>query len=360
MIRLPCFLLPNRTIIVFNTGGTLQEFNQMYIRPIKLFKGITNTLEFEVRNNDQKKQSIVGMTPVVMLFDLEQQMILPERYGTLKFGTQHVFTVDFSAAELDMIECQQLRIAVKIVGNGVEQIAYGDVAYGLHIEAELFDGYNDRANPPQEITVFNYTYNYITHSGLFTSELAQFSSVTNDFVLDSSQSANVTVYPGKYRGPIQIEVTKDTSTASSNTWIKLDQVIDCMDEFPVDAVVTNDDFYTFIRFKFPGNNGYGASFDIRKEDGLYEVSLTQRGMGYTLGDVITIKGSRLGGDDGINDLNITVTAINSYPQGAMQKLGFTWEGVATEYALNETRLYRNMFGEPKPTAKVVDKIVVRS
>lgn len=364
MIRLPCFLLPNRTVIVFNTGGTLQEYNKMYARPVKLFKGITNTLEFEVRNNDQKKQSIVGMTPVVMLFDLEQQMVLPERFGTLKFGTQHVFTVDFTSHELDLIECQKLKIAVKIVGSGGERIAYGDVAYGLHIEAELFDGYNDKSNRPQEITVFNYTYNHLNKSGLFTSEVAHFSK-TNDLVLDSSlidssMEANVTVYPGKYRGPVEIEVTKDTSTANSNTWIKLDQIIDVVDEFPVDAIVINDDNYTFIRFKFGGNNGYGASFDIRKNNGLYEVSLVQRGMGYSLGDEITIKGSRLGGDDGINDLVITITATNSYPQGAVQRTGFSWEGIAADPEPNETSLFRNMFGEPRPSAKVIDKIIVKT
>lgn len=360
MIRIPCYLLPNRTLVVLNTGGTNQEFRQMYSRPIKLFKGISNTLEFEVRNNDQKKQSILGMTPVVMLFDANQQQLLPPRYGELKYGTQHIFTVVFTAAELDLIQCQSLNIVVKVVGNGTEHIVYSDTAYGLFIEAELFDGYNDRAKKDQVISVFNYNYNHQTFSGTYTSELAQFSANTNDLVLDSSRSANVVVYPGKFRGQVEIEVTKDMSTANSNNWIKLDQKIDVLDGYPVEAIVSNNEAYTFIRFKFPGHNGYGGSFDVRKVDGQYEVSLVQRGSGYLVGDILTIKGSRLNGDDGVNDLVITVTEVNSYPQGALHKLGFTWKGVSSDPVPNEARLFRNMYPEPKPSAKTLEKIIVIS
>lgn len=359
MQKISCYLVPNRTIVVLNAAGFNTEFRQVYTRTIKLYKGITNTLEFDVRNNEQKKQSILGKTPKLVIFDLNQQQLL-EKSGTIVPGTQHLFTVELTAAELAMIDTQHLRLALKVVSGAQEQMLYGDSQFGLHINADLLNGFNSLASQPQEIKVFNYTFNYQTLQGLYTSEVAEFSAPLNDDTLDSTRTANVTIYPGEFRGDVTVEVTKDKSTSSSNFWTALDQKITVDGPGPIDAVVSNDQAYTYMRFKFLGYRGLGAAFNISRSNGEYIVSLVQRGTGYTVGDTLTILGSKLGGDDGVNDLRITVTDVNTYPPGAMQLNGFTWEGLAAELPPSGLTYYKNVMPDAQQITKTIDKIIVRS
>jgi len=69
-----------------------------------------------------------------------------------------------------------------------------------------------------------------------------------------------------------------------------------------------------------GINGYtdslgrggGASFTVTKADGVYtSVVATATGAGYLPDDRITILGSKLGGEDGVNDLQIKINTIGS-------------------------------------------------
>lgn len=60
-----------------------------------------------------------------------------------------------------------------------------------------------------------------------------------------------------------------------------------------------------------GGTGSGAIFNVLRTVGStsYKVKIVNAGSGYTVGDVLTIKGSLLGGVDVINDLVITVSTI---------------------------------------------------
>jgi hypothetical protein len=102
--------------------------------------------------------------------------------------------------------------------------------------------------------------------------------------------------------------------------------------------------------------GYGAFFNITVADGVYElVSVINRGQNYRPGDTVTIKGSRLGGDDGVNDLNITIGAINEYPLGSINTTSLTWNGTATGDGY-----YRNVQASITNSASSIDKIIIRN
>jgi len=71
-------------------------------------------------------------------------------------------------------------------------------------------------------------------------------------------------------------------------------------------------------------NGTGATFDITKRGTKYLVRLDAGGTGYARLDTITIDGSNLGGITSTNDIDITITSINS-ATGAI--LAFDQSGV---------------------------------
>ena len=62
----------------------------------------------------------------------------------------------------------------------------------------------------------------------------------------------------------------------------------------------------------------------------YNVALGNSGLGYSVGDVFTISGSRLGGESGTNDLVVTVLSVDS--SGRISDFSYTgiaYPGVRT-------------------------------
>ena len=86
---------------------------------------------------------------------------------------------------------------------------------------------------------------------------------------------------------------------------------------PIGTVTASGSFGTLnlATTTLPATNliggGKGATFDITLANGVPTVVLRQPGNGYHINDTMLIKGSDLGGVDGVNDLTITVGTIAS-------------------------------------------------
>ena len=92
---------------------------------------------------------------------------------------------------------------------------------------------------------------------------------------------------------------------------------------PIGTVTTSGSFgnLNLATATLPATNlvggGKNATFDVTIVNGTLTVALNQPGNGYQVNDTMVIKGSVLGGVDGVNDLTITVSAIASEKLVAM-------------------------------------------
>jgi hypothetical protein len=80
--------------------------------------------------------------------------------------------------------------------------------------------------------------------------------------------------------------------------------------------------------------GTGAKFDVSRATGTsWNVTINTPGSGYGAGNVLTIAGSAIGGDNTVNNISVTVTEIDSTGSitGSVGGVvGFYWNGVATQ------------------------------
>jgi len=76
------YLLKNRVQLEANITGYISEYRSVYKKQVEITRGIDNTIEFEVRNQDQKPLSLVEYTPKFVAFDENKKMIL-EKDGTV-------------------------------------------------------------------------------------------------------------------------------------------------------------------------------------------------------------------------------------------------------------------------------------
>jgi hypothetical protein len=249
MQKISLYLLKNRITVSTDSTGFTTELRTVYTRKLKLYRGIDNTIEFDVRNSESRKESIVGKTPRVILFDTEQQKLL-EKTGELVYGTTHLFKITFSKEELNQIDKQILTLAAYLDSEAGQEIIYGGAQFDMHVSVDLLDGTIDRTDfiPEYEIKIFNRVYSFVAQAGEYVSELAAFAPKIND---DSTFSTVISIHPGAFRGLVTIEGTTDVSTASSNFWTTA-ATINIVDG--ATQTITLSGPYTYIRARFPENS----------------------------------------------------------------------------------------------------------
>ena len=354
MQKIQFYLVPNRITVTTDLVGYNTEYRQVYQRKIKLHKGIDNTLEFEVKNSDQRRENVVGWQVVVKFLDTDRRNLFSVSGSaiTSKVGLMSVTVPKELLAPLD----PQMLVAAAYLTNGTEEkILYSDSQFDVLAHVEVLDAYNDQTESVEELTVFNYEYD----KKAFTSEIGRFGwKVNHDYSSEPYRTVNVS-FEGDYEGTVEVEVTKDKSTAFGTTWVRLapwDVTLEPTKTYP--STPSEIDNWNFIRFVYGGTGkGFGATFTVTVTNGEYSnVAVTYRGQGYQVGDQVLVKGSWLGGDDGVNDLTITVNKINESPLGAIDTTSITWSGVAAV----QNGYYRHVPSTNPEGAKAVDKIIIRS
>lgn len=350
MQKVQFYLVPNRITVTTDMAGFTTEYRQVYQRTIKLHKGIDNTIQLEIKNSDQRRQDVVGNTVVVKFFDAERSNLFSVT-GTAIIGKPGLMSVTITEADLEKLDAQMLTAAAYLVNDDVNHILYSDSQFDVLAHVEILNAYNAAPDLVDELTVFNYEFD----RKQFISEIANFGNRHNeDYATAPNRNMTVEMY-GTYAGIIEVEATKDKSTAFGTTWTKID---DWDTRIATTKVISETEPWRYVRFKHGGGNpGSGATFNINIENGEYVlVSVIHRGQDYNISDILTIKGSYLGGDDGVNDLTININAVNEFPEGSINSVtGITWSGVASNDGY-----FRNVKAFNLVSANPVDKIIVRN
>ena len=138
---IPRYLVTNKTVLVINDYGTVTEYRKVYEKNQTVYKGINNTLTFEVKNGDQKPVDISSYTPRMIAYDQDRQVVLDVN-GTLKLLTGQ-FTVSVTAETLDDVQAQYLQYIVTLTpdDSSPEVLTYADAQYDAEGTLEIKETY---------------------------------------------------------------------------------------------------------------------------------------------------------------------------------------------------------------------------
>jgi len=353
MQKISFYLLPNRIKVTTDVAGFTTELRQVYQRKFKIYKGIDNTIEFEVRNGDNRKDNIAGYSLVVKFFDQLRKNVFTVE-GSPIAGKPGLMSAVVTKDLIASLDPQMLTVAAFLRSDTEERLLYSDADFNLTITADLVDGFNEIEDFTEELTVFNYEFD----RKAYISEIGNFGTLINDDYSTAPARAMIAeVPPGPYNGIIQVFATRDKSTASSVTWTQLENW-----DVAESRSKTYEGDYRFVKFSISQNRnfgiGAGARFTVTKENNVYtNVFVTLRGQNYLIGDVLTVKGSLLGGADNVHDLTLLITGItngNSTPGTVAE---FTWSGMAS----NGSEIYQSIRTDPvSRPPNPVDKITIRN
>lgn len=256
MQKISTYLYPNRFELLADLAGFPVEYTNVYQRNIKIYNGIDNTIEFDIKNADQKRIDLSTLVGIEMhIMDVGGQALPNSPYTVTPLNqTTHkgLATVTIPFDDLTDLTDQFLSFSVNARKDGRDIMLYGDTRFGAVGKMELVGS----AMPTFRDTV-EYTSFYSDLTGTSTIIQNQTNYHTSAIPVKfyeavATTNIDVVVKPVGFVGTVNIEATTQTTIAveSFKNSVKATQVFDS----PRDEDIVFSDFpignYAYIRVTF--------------------------------------------------------------------------------------------------------------
>lgn len=342
MQTISCYLYSNRVDVFTNVSADwlTERYRRVYNHNLKLYRGVDNKVDFQVKNSDQKASNIGTLSVVFSLVGKETQELILKKDCTIIDATSGRITVTILESEIIDIEPGFYQFSLHTearANNGdgtysvtARRLLYIDSQYGAEATAEIGGDISGEPVNSFKIVEFN-------ERGAYDEEKYFYSTLikANPEITVPQSWHTFQFKMTDYTGRIVIEASQEISSAPKE-W------------FPVKSIdiTEKNSHYENIEGKFnwlrvkhtPAGAASVATFTIAQTIlGNYEVSIGSPGRGYRVGDTVLIKGNRLGGETPTNDLLITVQAVDT--QGIITDInwtGLSYNGVRTFVLYGET------------------------
>ena len=140
MQKISSYLYPNRVQLLADLAGFTTEYTNVYQRIVKIYKGVDNVIEFDIKNADQKRIELVttpAFTDITLnMFDaagnsVGQYEVTPST--TLK----GIATVTIPSADLANFDTQFFNYSVTVLKDTATIPLYADSRFGAIGTMEL-------------------------------------------------------------------------------------------------------------------------------------------------------------------------------------------------------------------------------
>ncbi len=126
-----------------NLGSwTKERFRKVYQRTMKIYKGVDNRLDFQVRNNDNKAKNITELDSVTFnIIAVDTKGIQLQKAVTIETATEGKMYVLLSEADIQGLERGYYQFSMFYTdGDGNRFPLYGDSQYDALGQLHVIDG----------------------------------------------------------------------------------------------------------------------------------------------------------------------------------------------------------------------------
>lgn len=174
---------------------------EMYNHPIKLYKGIDNTIQLKIQNDNQKSLTITDKTITFnILNSSDGTSVLLSKTATIVDGINGKAKVTITEGDLLNLDSQYLNYSVKVVdGEENQMIGYVDGAYDVIGQLQILDGVFPDVKDSKELKLADFT----NDSGTYISN-----PLTADTALNQNTGLQTAAfYVNGYSGDIVVQGT---------------------------------------------------------------------------------------------------------------------------------------------------------
>ena len=140
MQKISSYLYPNRVQLLADLASFNVEYTNVYQRNVKIYNGIDNTIEFDIKNADQKRLDLATFTSIIMhVMDSSGKALSTSPYEVTPTTVKGIASVIIPKDDLVSLEPQYLQFSVVGVKDGADVILYADTRFGAMGKMELIN-----------------------------------------------------------------------------------------------------------------------------------------------------------------------------------------------------------------------------
>ena len=222
MQKISSYLYPNRIQTVVNLASTTLEWRIVYQRKFKIYKGLDNVLELDVKNSEQKRIDISDLDIKFVVMDQDNQEIVTATVDT-NTSIRGIGKVTITSDIISHLTPQFLKYTVYILNNdGSKNPLYGDTQFGVTGTLDLLGGAMPEDLPPKIIDTFIYMDNDTNPSQIvrdYFSEAVEIHPL--NFNLDNT-AINLEFRPNVMDASVTVQVTDSVVVSTGTEWSNLE------------------------------------------------------------------------------------------------------------------------------------------
>jgi hypothetical protein len=222
MQKISSYLYSNRISVVADLASYPVEWRPVYQRTIKLYKGMKNVVEFDIRNADQKRININSYNIKCLIMDNFNQEVLTADVNPVP-STTGLATMTIYSDDIAYIKPQFLKYTLYILGENEEKTPlYGDSQFGIGGTIDLKAGAMPDIAVPQIIDKFvylvddtvpgNYVYTYVSDSVEVNPR--------ND--INENHSIKLEFLTNSFDAEVTVQITTDVVVSAATEWTDLE------------------------------------------------------------------------------------------------------------------------------------------
>ena len=138
MQKILSYLYPNRIVLLADLASFNVEYTKVYQRNVKIYSGIDNTIEFDIKNADQKRIDLTTLTNIELNVMDNQGVALPNSpYVVTPTALQGIAKVTIPQEDLADLGNQFLKYSVSAMKDGSDVMLYADSKFSAVGTIEL-------------------------------------------------------------------------------------------------------------------------------------------------------------------------------------------------------------------------------
>ena len=258
MPKIPIYLY-DRTYTIHTNLDTYQQTGYLMYQPrITIYKGVKNTIQFELRNDDQKKQWINTKTFVFEMSQSDGTRLVRKSIAILDDGsstsTKGKCKVEITDSDtLDIYDGFYHYTIKEIQSDGSETPIFVDVSYGARGQIEVTGKAYPQLIDSTSITEF--------FPSLDAGSTTYYTTSVQDAGLSKNQNSalhTIAVYPNSFTGTLKIQGTLLTDPNASTEIMNNDFIDISTTSFTGATSVSYINFtgnYNKVRFAYTSTSG---------------------------------------------------------------------------------------------------------
>jgi len=269
MLKLPIYIYETGyTLFSDLDAGVKQGYTPMYQKDIQVVKGVTNTVKFTVKNQDQKPLDISGETLTFNLVNKETGAVYLQKPCTTvddgsTVATKGVATLTLSESDTASLVSKFYKFSVtRTVGGSGNHVTYAntyyEVAGTIEVVDQVYPAYTDSVTLPNTDFTRPLTSDFYRPNGQVTEYYSSIVDAQPEFKRNGALHT-INYYASNYVGDLTIQATLDSQVTSDTSWVDLTTI--SLTSSTAIGYTNVNGVYNYFRLKHLPNNSNTGTLD---------------------------------------------------------------------------------------------------